>query len=192
MVNLIDVAGKRLLVLGANSETASFVRRAQSRGVFVIVADRDPEAYCKSLADDFCDIDASNVEELEKYARVNSVAGVAVGVSESLLPAYVELCERLGFPAYAGMRTFRTLTRKDWFKDDCRQYEVSVIDEYDPDAVPIDAYPVIVKPTDSSGSRGITICNRPEDLASAVEVAKSASDSGTVIVERYMTGNEAV
>ena len=36
---MIDVAGKRLLVLGANSETASFIVRAQERGAYVIVAD---------------------------------------------------------------------------------------------------------------------------------------------------------
>lgn len=189
---MIDVAGKRLLVLGGNSETASFIVRAQERGVYVIVADRDTGAYCKSIANESCDIDASDVDALATFARREFVDGVAVGVSESLLPAYLELCNRLNFPAYSNSETFRVLTRKDWFKDACRRYEVPVVEEYDPFLVPVDAYPVIVKPTDSSGSRGITICWEPDELDNALKIAKDTSPSRTVIVERYMSGDEAV
>ena len=113
-------------------------------------------------------------------------------MSEALLPAYVELCNRLNVPAYSNLETFRVLTRKDWFKDACRRYEVPVVEEYDPSRVPADAYPVIVKPTDSSGSRGITICWQPSELADALMIARKASPSGTAIVERYMSGDEVV
>lgn len=189
---MIDVAGKRLLVLGANSETASFIVRAQERGVYVIVADRDRDAYCKSIANEACDIDASDIDSLVAFARREFIDGVAVGVSEVLLPAYVDLCNRLHLPAYSDLETFQVLTHKDWFKDACRHYEVPVVDEYDPAHVPAEAYPVIVKPTDSSGSRGITICWKPGELDVALMIAKKASPSGTVIVERYMSGDEAV
>jgi biotin carboxylase len=51
------------------------------------------------------------------------------------------------------------------------------------------SYPLIVKPTDSSGGRGISVCHSPADLDPAVAEAVGPSASGIVIAEEYLAGD---
>ena len=52
------------------------------------------------------------------------------------------------------------------------------------------SFPVLVKPTDSSGAKGITVCQSKETLMAALKKAEVFSHSGQVLVERYVEGKE--
>ena len=52
------------------------------------------------------------------------------------------------------------------------------------------SFPVLVKPTDSSGAKGITVCQSKETLMAALKKAEVFSHSGQVLVERYVEGTE--
>ena len=106
-----------------------------------------------------------------------------------LLPYYAEICEKTGLPCYGTKEQFETLIAKHKYKSLCRQFGVPTIPEYDFHDENI-KYPVLVKPVDSSGSRGITICHDRVELEKAVEVGRKASKTGEVLVERYMDGRE--
>ena len=102
---------------------------------------------------------------------------------------YAEICEKSGLPCYGTKQQFETLIAKDKYKSLCRQFGVPTIPEYDINDDHIE-YPVLVKPVDSSGSRGITICHCHDELVKAVEIGKKASKTGKVLIERYMYGRE--
>ena len=51
-------------------------------------------------------------------------------------------------------------------------------------------YPLIIKPVDSSGSRGVRKVNTPDELAKYFEMTKAFSLTGNVIVEEFITGKE--
>jgi biotin carboxylase len=72
----------------------------------------------------------------------------------------------------------------------CRRFRVPTIEEFSVDSDSI-KYPVLVKPVDGSGSRGVVICNDEKELAEAVRVSKESSRKGKVIIERYMDCPEA-
>ena len=80
----INLKNKRLLILGANQETANIVKIAQDLGVYTIVTDYNPEAPAKVIADKSYDIDAMDVESLYKMAREERVDGILVGVADPL------------------------------------------------------------------------------------------------------------
>lgn len=187
------VAGeKTLLVLGANPETASLVKRLNALGIRSVVTDYDPDAYAKQFATVAANVDASDVEALLGLAEDEEVDGVVVGVAEALLPCYCELCERLGVPAYSTREIFNELTNKGAFKRVCSRYGVGVAESFEPEEVPTESFPVVVKPADGCSSRGISVCRCAAELEHAVRIARDSSRTGSVLVEKYLEGDEFI
>lgn len=183
---------KKLLIMGANPETVSLVKKAREMGIYTIVTDYDPHAFAKPFADQAENIDCMDVDGLVELAVREKVDGVTVGVAEALLKPYCEVCRRLNMPAFAKPEQFDILVKKDLFKQACRRYGVPTIEEYDEDRPDDIRYPVIVKPTDSCSSKGITVCYDRNALGKALETAKAASRTHRAIIETYMTGDEVI
>jgi biotin carboxylase len=194
----MDLSGKKLVVLGANPETAGFVIKAREMGVFTIVTDYDAQAWAKKYASRSYDIDAVDLDALYKMAKAEQVDGVMVGVAEALLPTYEQLCARLGLPCFGNMQLFDLLTDKSKFKSACRKHGVPVVEEYKlskdaaDDEIAGIPLPVVVKPVDNRSSRGISVCRTSQELTNGIQKALEYSRSKKLIVEKYMTGDEVV
>lgn len=183
---------KKVLILGANPETVSLILKAKEMGLYTIVTDNNPHAYAKKFADQAENINAVDVDALMEFAQREKVDGILVGVAESLLPAYCELCTRLGMPCYSTADKFEIMVRKDFFKEKCREYGVPTIREYQGEDIDKIKFPVIVKPVDSCSSKGIRVCQRKEDIQADVDYALSFSNSGKCLIEQYMDGDEVI
>jgi len=190
-MNKYNLKGKRLLILGGMRISCEIVRTARRMGVYTLVADYNKieDSPGKQIADEAVDLSVIDVDAVVNYVKDNNIDGVFVGFNDMLLPYYAEICEKAGLPCYGTKEQFDTLIAKDQYKALCRQFGVPTIPEYSIDDENI-KYPVLVKPVDSSGSRGITICHNRQELEAAVEVGKKASKTGKVLIERYMDGRE--
>ena len=81
------------------------------------------------------------------------------------------------------------------FKDECIKYGVKVPQDYicgtEYKSILDDIrFPVIVKPTDAAGRKGITICYDKDELVKAIDLALEYSVSKTIVVEQYIVGRE--
>lgn len=187
--------GKKLLILGANPEVISLVEKANELGCYTMVADYNPKALSKRFCSEPVNIDASDVDALEKFAREKKVDGVMLGVAEALSIPYFRLCARLGMPSFANEEIFALLTDKFRFKEACRQYDVPVVPEFDVkngNDLSSVIYPVVVKPVDGCSSKGISICRNEGELKEGIEKALSFSRQKKILVEKYMTSGEVV
>lgn len=186
-----DINAKRLLILGGMRISCEIVRKAKTMGIYTLVADYNTieDSPGKQIADEAVDLNVTDVDAVVDYVKNHNIDGVFVGFNDMLLPYYAEICERAGLPCYGTKAQFETLIEKDRYKALCRQFGVPTIPEYDINDEDIQ-YPVLVKPVDSSGSRGITICHNRQELEEAVEIGKKASKTGKVLIERYMEGRE--
>ena len=90
------------------------------------------------------------------------------------------------------MEQFEIMISKDNFKNTCRKYGVPVVPEYYLDEIDKIEYPVIVKPVDSSSSKGISICQNRQQLDAAIEKALSFSVRKKILIEKYMDGLEVI
>ena len=180
---------KRLLVLGATNLMCEIVREAQRHGAFVAVADYFPDSPAKKIADEALLVDATDVKTLAAYVREHHIDGVLTGFADSLLPAYIELCKETGLPCYMNREQLRFTTDKAFFKELCRECEIPVIREYTLDEEL--NYPLLFKPVDNSGARGICICKDQSELEKAKAEALSFSRSKHILIEDYLTYNEA-
>lgn len=190
-----SVRGKRLLVLGSKPIIADIVRKAQSMGVTVGVTDYIPYAKAegKKVADESYDISLSDIQGVTNLIREKKYDGVLTGFTDSYLKYYLEICRASNVPCYGSEHSFAIATSKTQFKAACRASGCLTI----PGSVACtfkDArtiiqsldYPVILKPSDNSGSRGVARCNSEEQLKASYDYAVSFSSSGEVIVEKFM------
>ena len=186
-----NLKGKRLLIMGGMRISCEIVKKAKEMGIYTLVADYNPIELspAKQIADKALNLNITDVNLVAEAIQRECIDGVLVGFNDMLLPYYADICSKVGVPCYGTKEQFETLITKDQYKALCRQFNVPTIPEYDIEDEDI-KYPVLVKPVDSSGSRGITICHNREELISAVETGKKASKTGKVLIERYMNGRE--
>ena len=178
---------KKLLILGGFPQMIEVVMTAKNMEIYTIVTDKDPASVAKRFADLALNISTDKIDELEAFCRAESVDGVFCGFEDFNIHNAAELSERLGLPFYATKEQVENITNKLKFKDLCRKWGVPVIEQYTLDeAVTKGEYPYIVKPADSYGSRGITVCRNPEELKCGYEKARRSSATFSAIIERFV------
>lgn len=195
----MNLKGKRLLILGGSRISCEIIRHARALGVATAVTDYYPleKSPAKQIADEAYYEDTSKVDAMVDFIREKKFDGVLTGFTDSVLPYYAEMCEKAGLPAYGTKEQFEVFIDKQKYKELMRKYDVPTIPEYKIDLNNFDnttaniVYPVIVKPSESSGARGITVCYSKEELKNAMAYASNVSEDREVIVERYIDEPEA-
>ena len=184
---------KKLLILGGFPQMIDIVFAAREMGVFTVVADRDPGSPSKRFADKKYDVSTDRIDLLEEICRSEPIDGVFTGFEDFNIHIARELCERLALPFYATKEQLLLITNKINFKDTCRKYGVPVIEQYTPEEARTKAeYPYIVKPADSYGSRGITVCKSMDELEAGYKKAVKTSASKTAVIERFIDNDHGV
>lgn len=188
----MDLKNKKLLILGSNAITCSIVEAAKALGVYTIVTswNKLEDAPAKQIADNYWDISLTDYDALLKKIREEGVDGILTGFTDSYLLPYQHLCELANLPCYATKEVFETTMDKAKFKQLCRDNGVPVIPEYQMESFdPSDINnknKVIIKPVDNSGSRGVILCETPDDYQKCLNYALSFSEKKQVVIEKYM------
>lgn len=188
----MDYKGKRLLILGGAGVHCKVVEAAKEMGVYTIVTDYLVDSPAKLMADESIMLSILDVDAIVEYCREHPVDGVINFCNDPAQKAHQQICERLGLPCYGTAEQVHLLTNKQAFKKMCMENNVDVIPTYSEKDIKTDniEYPVLVKPVDSRGSRGITVCRNECELLEAIGKAKSESSDGQVIIEKYMVGKQ--
>lgn len=192
---MYNLEGKTLMVMDRTALAACAVTRAKELGVKTIVANFYPveDSPSKQVADETVDIDISNIDAMVELIRERHIDGIFVGWTDSHLPFYAQICEKAGLPSCGTVEQFDILSNdKRRFKKECVRYGVPTIPEYkldielrreDLDRI---EYPVLVKPADESGSRGIRRCDNEQELVDYYKALYASSRSKKILCEKYI------
>lgn len=181
----MDVENKRLLFMGATEMMKTSVETAKKLGIYTIVVDYKEDSPAKKIADKSYLISTSDIDGLEVICKEEKVDGVFFGYSETNQYFTLELTERMGLPFYSNREQIDALANKSNFKRVCRNHGISVVPDVEEEKVE-DYLPVIVKPVDSFSGKGITVCNRVEDLMAAKKLAIEESKTKEYLIEKFM------
>ena len=195
-----DLKGKKLLLLGGPSLMCDVIRKAKEMGVYTIVTDwYEPDiSVAKKEADEYRMISSADVDALVQFVRDEHIDGVYTQYTDSALPYCQQVCEAAGLPFFITAEQEHLISNKRESKHLCMKYgipvskEFHITDEFLPEDLAAIEWPVLTKPTDNSGQRGITICNNTEELKKGYAYAKESSKEGAVVVEEYMRGDYVV
>ena len=183
---------KKLLLLGGDHFLIPVVKAAKALGYYVITCDYLPGNVAHKLSDAYINYSTTDQEGILKAARELRIDGVLTYTdSGAISAAYV--AENLGLPQSGPLESVKILQNKDLFRkfltDNGFNAPVSggytrlfeLLDEKDRFSLP-----VIVKPADSAGSKGVTKVSDWEQIEKAVEWALHYSPSGRFIVEEWI------
>lgn len=189
---------KTLILLGAGGECVHAITHAQKCGFRVLATDRNPQAVGASVADDFLPLCAYTPEVTvagllawrARGGKADGVLAVAVDAPHTVaavgkalgLPAISEETARLATDKLAMKQRFQARGIPiPWFS--------AVRDAQDVrERVRERGYPLVIKPVDSRGARGVLRLTPGVDLAWAYATARAESRTGRVMVEEYLDG----
>jgi biotin carboxylase len=192
------VAEKSILVLGAGIMQIPALEAARRNGWNLIVADGNPNALGRRMADSFHVVDLKDLDGLLELAQSYHARGLLDGVFTagtdfSASVAYVT--ERLGLPGIS-YETARNATDKVRMRRMLAAAGVpspgfcAVSSPEELDDAELPPYPLVVKPVDNMGARGVRRVEDRRTLELAVADALGFSRSGRVIVEEFIDGPE--
>lgn len=192
-----DLHGKRLLILGGSYLQVPAVVEAKALGLVTAVLDHDPNALGRRLADTFYLESTIDEEAVLRSAREFKAQGIMTLGTDWPMRSVAYACERLGLPAISYDTACRSTNKLDMIR---RLAQCSVAH---PDYLYFDSttqspdqieslipLPCIIKPVDSSGSRGVILLRDPAELTSALAYSAAQAKHGQVIIEEYMEGPE--
>ena len=183
---------KKLMLLGGLRYLLPVIEAAHKLGIYVITCDYLPDNIAHKYSDEYHNVsivDKDAVLELARKLQIDGIMSFAVDPGV-MTAAYVQ--EQMGLPGNP-YESVCILQNKDRFRNFLTQHGFNVPKAKGFASVE-DAlsekywfpWPVIVKPTDSAGSKGVTRVDRLEDLEPALKVAFDHSISGRVIVEEFI------
>jgi biotin carboxylase len=197
-----DKARPRVLILGASSFQVPMIRYAKAQGAYVITCDYLPENPGHALADECHNVSTTDMAGVLELARGLGVDAVLTFASEPALQTVSFVAEKLGLPA-PSLDSVEKLTDKSAFRRLLRQCHlpaprtVTITEDVSPSEVlrlmqkNRIGIPCIVKPVDSSGSKGITVLDVTLDaLPAALMHALAFSRSRHCIIEQYFEGDQ--
>lgn len=185
----------RLLVLSAGSQQVGLIRRAEERGIEVVVADYLENSPGKAFASHSTMASAIDVPACIEVATRYAVDGVITTGTDMPVVTMAEVADRLGLPCYltpkaALVATDKALMDAALTNAGVRRPKSRIFGAGDAVTLGDLCLPVVAKPVDSQGQRGVTLVEESGDLAGAVSEALSHSRSDSAIVEEFITGPE--
>lgn len=194
----MDLRGKKLLLMGGGAYARDIKRYKDEKGFKIVSLGRDAGTPIAAISDAFYQVDTQNVEGVVEVVKKEGVDGIFVGSSEVNIAPATKISEITGARFYCTQKQWDILANKALFKKYCREYGVPVVPEfsikenYTKEDVEKLTFPVMLKPTDSSGARGMNACFSAEDFDKYYEEALRWSKKKEVIVEELITGADEV
>ena len=186
---------KRLLLLGAPVFQKPVVKKAKKHGFYVGVVDISPNAPAVEAADVYFQGSIRDYDAMLEVAKGFKPDAILSGACDTSVVTVARLCEELGLPgtplSVAKRATDKVLMLEAFKMAGVAHPSWQVIRKEDiytaKAAMP---YPVVTKPTDSAGGRGINLVQNNAEFRKALIGSSSAGISGDVLVEEYLKGNE--
>lgn len=183
---------KAILVFGVGELQKSIIERAHEQGLFVVGIDPCADAYCKKDVDAFEIVDGQDFYGTLEVAKKYNISAVVTAATDKPLVMMAKVAASMKLPFYS-VETAQWATDKFQMKQRFIQCGVpcakgSLIKSID--EVTDFMFPVIIKPRDNSGSRGVKLCRTRDELQNCMNEAFEYSRLDSVLVEEFIDGQE--
>lgn len=187
---------KKIMIIGAGVLQVPAIQKAKEMGLYVAALDMDPAALGFRFADECVTVSTNDIEGALEAARQIKPDGVMTLASDMPVRTVAAIGHELGLTANS-IKTALNATDKGKMRDALSRNNTPIpkyhiihsFNEFMDACESFQGY-FIVKPADSSGSRGVVLVSRDMDLQDIYQYSRSFSGSGSVLIEEYMEGTE--
>jgi biotin carboxylase len=187
---------KRIMILGAGNAVYPLIKVAKKTGYEVVVVSVTGDYPGIKIADYFVECDIRNTTEILKHAKRLKIDGITSAGTDVVVPTIGRVVDELQLHG-TGADAALLCSDKWLMKERLLQANVNVacgfqcINEEEVfEAVQKIGFPLMCKPSDSSGSQGVSLVKTESELNDALKQAIILSSSKTVILEQYLNGIE--
>ena len=188
-------AKKSILMLGGSRQQVVVIEKAKALGFRTVLCDYLPDNPGQHAADVWYQKSTTDRELMLEIARKEGVSGVLAYSSDPASPTAGYVGEALGLPTNP-LKAIETMSEKHLFRAFLKEAGLPC-----PQAAPFPKgaaagevvdlvkgfrFPIVVKPTDSSGSKGVSVLDDLANLDAAIAHAGDFSRNGTLICEEYI------
>ena len=186
---------KTLLILGAGKEQVAAIAAAKSKGIRTVVLDMNPKADGRAMADEFHLVSTRDKYAILDFVRAykSKIDGVMTIASD--IPHMVASAAEILGVRHIPVDVAELCVHKLRMKEKLQKAGVNVplfariVSLADlKDFIARAGFPIVIKPVDNSGARGVQRLTADMDLAAAFDYSRSFSYSGEVIAEKFVTG----
>lgn len=186
---------KKILLLGGSAQQVVAIKAAKDLGYYTILCDYLPDNPGQYVADKYYNASTTDLEAVYRIAKKEQVAGILAYASDpAALPAAI-VAERLGLPSNPAKSVEILGLKHPWRKFlhehgfACPKFfsfhPSTPTDEIKQKADGF-SFPIVVKPTDSSGSKGVTRLEDWSGLKEAISWADTYSRNKVLLLEEYI------
>ncbi|MBQ6846151.1 MAG: ATP-grasp domain-containing protein [Oscillospiraceae bacterium] len=185
--------GKKIMILGVGEAQLNLIHQARAEGYFIVICDMRSESEGAKLADKFYKVNYTEKEAVLEVALREEIDGI-ISNSEPAMPTVAYVSEKLNLLGNS-IESIETLLSKTDFRKLQRNCGVFAPKAYNVDSLSelLETaqnmkFPVIIKPTKSSGTRGTSKIEEYSDalIEEAFEICREFSRDGSVTIEEYV------
>ena len=187
------MAQKKLMLLGGLRYLQPVIDEAHKLGIHVITADYLPDNYAHKYSDEYCNVSIIDKESVLANARRLDIDGILSHAVDPGVTSAAYVAEQMGLPFSCSYETACILQDKSLFRQFLINHgfnapHASGYSNAEDVLKDINYFnwPIIVKPVDSAGSKGVTRVNDPQKLAEAITHALDESHNGHFIIEDFL------
>lgn len=184
---------KKLLLLGGLRYLIPVIKTAQKMGHYVITCDYLPENIAHQYSDEYHNVSIINKDAVLKLAQKLNIDGIMSFAVDPGVTTAAYVAEKMGLPSSGPYESVKILQNKGLFREFLEKHNFNVpksrsYTDASQAILEISKFklPVIVKPVDSAGSKGVMKVNFTAELPSAIEKALINSPSKTFIIEDFL------
>ena len=182
---------KKLLLLGGSRYLLPVIRAAKDLGCHTITCDYLPDNIAHRYSDEYANVSIVEKDAVLALAREKQIDGIMSFACDPAVVTAAYVADALGLPSVGPLESVEILQDKGRFRRFLREhgFRVPRSQSFDEPAAALDAvrrYPVMVKPVDSAGSKGVSRADGPEQLPAAIETALAYSRCGRFLIEDYI------
>ena len=185
---------KKLMILGGSRYIIPIIEKAHKLGLYVITCDYLPDNAAHKHSDEYCNVSIVDKEATLEAAKTLTIDGIMSFACDPGVVTAAYVAEQLGLPFQCSYRSASILQDKGLFRaflaengfNTPRAKRYTDTEEALRDVNDF-TWPVIVKPVDSAGSKGVIRVDEPSKLQDAIQTAKTYSCNGAVIIEEFIT-----
>lgn len=182
---------KKILLLGGSAQQIVAIQTAKQLDYYTVLCDYLPDNPGQHFADKFYLVSTTDKDAVLQVARDEAVDGVLAYSSDPAAPTAAYVSEKLGLPGipysiakcFCEKNLFRAFLHENGFH--VPGY-AELHDNSDLSEVQGLHFPLIIKPGDSSGSKGVTVVHSFDEVKPARKTARQYSRNGIVIVEEFI------
>lgn len=188
---------KKMLFVNGSYNEIPLIRAAHELGMYVITSGNDRNGAGHAYADKYVPCDYSDKDAILQIASSEQVDAICSCGNDLGAISASYACEKLGLPGHDTYQNTRFFHEKDQFKQLCEKLKLNTpksrafsnIEEAIKFLADAD-FPLMIKPSDLGGGKGITVVRSREDAISAIEKAYELSKIKKILVEEYVEGTQ--